>query len=96
MHKKSLTYIRDLRSEAYFGEIGFFSKKQRSVSVKSRDFTEVLALDSQFLEEIAMDFPKARKTFQRIKEEISNCKYKMLKVTCYICDNPGHISVHCT
>jgi CRP-like cAMP-binding protein len=44
LHKKTQTYIRDLRSDEYFGEIGFLSEKNRQTTVKARDFTEVLEL----------------------------------------------------
>ncbi len=44
LHKKTQTYIIDLKQDQYFGEIGFFSDKPRTATVKSRDFTEVLEL----------------------------------------------------
>jgi CRP-like cAMP-binding protein len=45
LHKKTQTYIIDLKQDQYFGEIGFFTDKPRSTTIKSRDFTEVLELE---------------------------------------------------
>lgn len=45
IHKQSYTYIIDLDKEQSFGEIGFFSDCQRQVTVKSRDYTDVLTVN---------------------------------------------------
>lgn len=40
IHKQTSTFIVDLKQEAYFGEYGLITGNTRSLSAKSRDFTE--------------------------------------------------------
>ena len=39
LHRQTQTYIKDLKNDDYFGEIGFFSEKARQATVKVRDFS---------------------------------------------------------
>ena len=60
LHKKTQTYIRDLKQDQYFGEIEFFSQKPRFTTVKSRDFTEVLVLTYETFADVAQEsYPEA-------------------------------------
>ena len=59
LHKKTQTYIRDLKEDHYFGEIGFFSEKKRQTTVKSRDFTEVLELTYESFFQVSSQYPEA-------------------------------------
>jgi len=45
IHKQSFSYLIDLEKDQSFGEIGFFSDCKRQVTVKSRDFTDVLTIN---------------------------------------------------
>jgi CRP-like cAMP-binding protein len=45
IHKQTYSYVVDLEKEQSFGEIGFFSDCKRQVTVKSRDFTDVLTIN---------------------------------------------------
>lgn len=51
-HKKSKTYIIDLKIGKIFGEIGFYTGKARSLTARSRGFTELMYLDQIEFEEI--------------------------------------------
>lgn len=53
LHKKTQTYIRDLKQDQYFGEIEFFCQKPRFTTIKSRDFTEVLVLTYETFADVA-------------------------------------------
>ena len=44
-HKKSKTYIIDLKIGDIFGEISFYTGKARSLTSRSRGFTELMYLD---------------------------------------------------
>ena len=44
-HKKSKTYIIDLKIGDIFGEISFYTGKARSLTSRSRVFTELMYLD---------------------------------------------------
>ena len=59
LHKKTQTYIKDLKQDQYFGEIGFFSERRRQATVKSRDFTEVLELTYENFMQVAQEYPEA-------------------------------------
>ena len=52
IHKKSGTFIKELGTDEYFGEIAFFSRfVSRKVSAKSKNFTEAFTIQkSQFFE----------------------------------------------
>ena len=63
VHRKTQTYIRDLKQDQYFGEIGFFSDKKRQATVKSRDFTEVLELTYDSFCEVAKSYSDADVSF---------------------------------
>lgn len=45
IHKQSYSYLVDLEKDQSFGEIGFFTDCGRQVTVKSRDFTDVLTIN---------------------------------------------------
>ena len=59
IHKRTFTYIRELKKQEYFGEIGFFSDSTRTCTVRSLDFTDVLTIKKENFLEIAADFPEA-------------------------------------
>ena len=40
IEKHSHTFIKDIESGCYFGELGVLMGKERSLSAKCRDFTE--------------------------------------------------------
>jgi len=44
LHKETQTYVKDLKNDDYFGEIGFFSELKRTTTVKARDFSQILEL----------------------------------------------------
>ena len=49
MHKNTKTYIIDLGVEKMFGEIGFFTGRPRTVTAKSRTFSELVYLEKSKL-----------------------------------------------
>ncbi len=51
-HKKSKTYIIDLKLGKIFGEISFYTGKARSLTARSRGFTELMYLDQYEFQEI--------------------------------------------
>ena len=59
IHKCSHTYILDLIKDDYFGEVGFFSDNPRTLSAKSRDFTETYVIYKKEFLKIAEDYISA-------------------------------------
>jgi CRP-like cAMP-binding protein len=70
-----------------FGEISFFSKKPRSVTVKAKNFTEVLYLTRENFEEVCREYPEDAITYDEIQRLTATKKndYSCLKTICYIC-----------
>lgn len=56
IHKQSHTYLLDLGKDECFGEIGFFTDNPRTLSAKSRDYTELYAIDKAHFLHIAEDY----------------------------------------
>lgn len=51
-HKKTLSFIKDLGGDDFFGECAFFSNDVRKATARSKTFTEVIKLvRSDFLEQ---------------------------------------------
>jgi CRP-like cAMP-binding protein len=44
IHKKTATFIGEVGFDSFLGEISFFTGLARSVTAKSKNFTEVLSL----------------------------------------------------
>lgn len=80
LHKATQTYIKDLNKDQYFGEIGFFSEKNRQCTVKSRDFTEVLELSYNDFWQVSNSFEDAEKTLLQMKINVDSGNYKCLKL----------------
>ena len=59
IHKKSHTFVKDLGSHSYFGELGFLTGKERCLSAKARDFTEVYVLRKDVFEKIYESYIQA-------------------------------------
>lgn len=45
IHKRTVTHIKDLVKDCYFGEIAFFSDLPRQTTVKGRDFTDIFTIN---------------------------------------------------
>jgi CRP-like cAMP-binding protein len=56
LHKKTMSFIKELIKDDYFGEIAFFSDMMRQATIKSRDYTDLLILSrGAFLKLAASD-----------------------------------------
>ena len=71
VHKKSCTFLKELRVDQFLGEVEFFSGHTRAATARSKDFSEVLALNKQEFFEAAENFPQALETYDRIKFEVN-------------------------
>lgn len=47
IHKKTMSFVKDLEKNDYFGEIGFFSTLARQATVKARDYTDTMILSKE-------------------------------------------------
>ena len=96
IHKKTLSFIKDLGSEDFMGECAFFSQGLRKATARSKTFTQVIKLIRKDFLEQADSFPKAALTFENIQQEINQFNdYRSIGLTCYVCEKVGHISTDC-
>lgn len=47
IHKKTLSFIRDLGEDNFIGECAFFSMNPRAVTARSKRFTQVIKLERE-------------------------------------------------
>jgi len=54
LHKETHTYMEDLVTDEYFGEIEFFSEGRRILTAYSRDFTDLLYISRENYFDLAL------------------------------------------
>ena len=59
IHKQTHSYIKDLKNEEYFGQIGVLKEEPRSLSAKARDFTETYRLNKTDLQKVSLNYVQA-------------------------------------
>jgi len=97
------TVLKDLSVEDVFGEISFFTGAPRTLTAKSRNFSELMYLsDVQFMECTKNRFSHSHKKLVKMQEKLKDPKnmnnkqkYKYLFIHCYICHEMGHIATEC-
>ncbi|CDW80454.1 UNKNOWN [Stylonychia lemnae] len=96
-HKKTFTYIKELGTDEYLGEIAFFSDFTRKATARSKNFAEVLILDIKDFLTQAQNYPAVHKNYLNIKKSIQEDpkNLKLLGITCYLCEGNGHIAIDC-
>eukprot|EP00347_Sterkiella_histriomuscorum_P008075 403346469 len=98
IHRRSKSLICELDKDKYFGEISFFTQLTRQVTVKTKDFTDVLYIKrDSFLQMASKVSIESLILYNKIKDSVTyNEKdFKLLALKCYVCDGEGHISIHC-
>lgn len=94
-HRKTQTVFKLLPKHSFFGEIGFFINVQRTASVKSFEYSELLKISSFDFLVILKSLPK---DFDVIKALIRNIKIygvAILDIRCYLCYSLGHCAIDC-
>ena len=93
IHKQSHTFIKDLKKEEYFGELGMLQECPRSLTAKARDFTEVFIIRKQDFESISENYIEALQAMRAIKYGLERNKLRPLKMKCYLCNKPDHVAL---
>jgi hypothetical protein len=94
-HSPTRTLFKNLRSGNYFGEVGFFTRKPRTATIRCADIVECLTFERDELDVILLKFPMAA---QKTKEIESACIYNdfhVLGLHCYLCSKLGHVALEC-
>lgn len=98
MQKETKTYIKDLTVGSIFGEIGFFSGQPRTITTKSRGFSELMYLNqADFIKVIHKKHSHTVNTYEQIRFQLHQnpTDYSPLFLKCYRCHERGHIATQC-
>jgi len=98
VQESTQTFISELQVNQVFGQISFFSGRPRTVTVKSRGFSELMYLDQMmFLKSIYTKHSHAVKVYEDLRYKlIENPKnFTPLYLKCYHCQLKGHIAIDC-
>jgi hypothetical protein len=94
IHKKTHTFIKEISLDAWWGELSFFSEAPRRVTVRSKNFTEVVYITKEDFMKIVKDDEDSLKIMKMIKRKIRKKKnLSGIGVSCYIWGRVGHISL---
>eukprot|EP00347_Sterkiella_histriomuscorum_P021932 403332268 len=55
IHKKTMSFVKELYKDDHFGEIGFFSDLPRQATIKARDYTDTMILSKENFLKVAGD-----------------------------------------
>ena len=94
-HKASSSSFKELNKEAYFGEIGFFSKLPRQASARCLTFVNLFVLPRDKFEEMLKTKPEAKEVCRMLEEKSKTGDFTCLRVACYICKTEGHVATGC-
>ena len=94
-HKASSSSFKELNKEAYFGEIGFFSKQPRQASARCLTFVNLFVLPRDKFEDVLSHKPEAKEICRMLEEKTKSGDFSCLKVACYICKTEGHVANGC-
>ena len=96
IHKGSRSYIKELGSNTYVGEVAFFSDKKRSVTCKAKTVIESLKLDKDEFLEACEQHEHSKFLYERIVTNIRTTdNLSEIRVYCYVCNRLGHLSIEC-
>ena len=98
MQKSTQTFITNLKVQEIFGEISFFSGAPRSVTIKSRGFSELMYLNQvDFLRTIYQKHNHAVRTYEQMRFNLIAEPKNLLPlfIKCYHCHCKGHIAINC-
>ncbi|KAL4484811.1 hypothetical protein ABPG74_019988 [Tetrahymena malaccensis] len=88
--------LKVLHKGDYFGEIQFFTGRSSQLSVRSVEFTKLLAIKRNSFYELIQSSPIDLEKFCMIKDSITfNNKLDIVGVVCYCCKSTSHLVTEC-
>jgi hyperpolarization activated cyclic nucleotide-gated potassium channel 2 len=94
-HHRTNSSFKEITKGKYFGEIGFFTNKPRTASVKCLDFVDILALSHDKVDFILEKFPEANEATKLLADRCKDEDYTVLRIRCYLCKKLGHVATKC-
>ena len=95
IEKHSHTFVKEIGSDNYFGEVGAITGNLRQLSAKCRDFTEVFTVSADNFFRTCENYREAISAIERIKKELVAENYTSLQIKCYLCGVSDHLSLKC-
>lgn len=96
LQKITHTFLTDLGKDSGFGELGMLTGQPRSLSAKSRDFTEVLVIRRDDFYRVKEDYLSAARAFKKIRVSVLlKGDYRILNLHCYLCNKKNHLALKC-
>lgn len=94
-HSQTKSVFKVLGEGDFFGEIGFFTKKPRTATIRCLSILECLVLKREDLDNILIKFPLAAQKTEKIEKFCIDSNYSILNISCYLCNGFGHIACNC-
>ncbi|CAG9325145.1 unnamed protein product [Blepharisma stoltei] len=95
-YKQFKTHLADLRKGDYFGEIGFFAGHPRTASAHCAGFADLLSLKFEDAYNSLYKDTKSQEVLMLIQSACRREDYSEIGVSCYICQNTGHVATKCS
>lgn len=95
VHSSTDSVFAVLGPKQFFGEIGFFSKKPRTSTVRCVEIVEVLYLKRKNLDNLLHKFPLYYTKTQNLEMACHENDFSALGIKCYLCKEYGHIASKC-
>lgn len=94
-HSATKSCFAVLSPQNFFGEIAFFLGKARCASVICYEFSDLVSLNRTDFLKVLERFPEAKEITKNLIQLCQDGDYSSLNVSCYICDELGHIASKC-
>lgn len=95
-HESTNTDFAKLKKGQFFGEIAFFTDRNRTASAISKNYSEVYSLSRYKFDKIIKNMPKDFETFLTLKRNLKTYGLTYMRTICYLCKFVGHVAKDCT
>ena len=94
-HSKTQTVFKILKRNNFFGEVGFFTKRPRTATIRCLEIVESFCLKREDFDIVLIKFPAAVEVTKQLESLCENDDYSVLGIKCYLCRKPGHVAAKC-
>lgn len=95
-HEPSNTDFAKLKKDQFFGEIAFFTDRNRTASAISKNYSEVYSLSRFKFDKIVKNMPADFERFLTLKRNIKTYGLAFMRTICFLCKFVGHVAKDCS